>query len=173
MKKLFLTFGFMLFVGGIMAQNILVPKQSGGSPWSIGGNIGVSGQNGGWDISLAPRLGYQMAENLEAGFNINYTFGKQYSTKYQILGIGPEINYHFSGLFAGVAYLYNSVWTKSKFGKGIHIDENALFLGGGYRHHIGGNTYLMGGIRYNVLYKKEKSIFSSAFLPYFGVSVGL
>ncbi|MGV4538189.1 hypothetical protein ACQ1RB_05840, partial [Ornithobacterium rhinotracheale] len=47
------------------------------------------------------------------------------------------------------------------------INESALWIGGGYQSE--GRVSLRAGIMYNVLYKEENSIFSSAIRPFAGV----
>lgn len=171
-KNLFLLL-FLIGMANLTAQNILLPSNNKPSGWNVGGNIGFSAENQGLDLIIAPRIGKLITENLEFAFNVNYTFRKYYSTKFHIFGVGPEVNYFLNNFAGHISYLYNTVSTRNSFGKSTFLSENALFLGAGYRQHLGGNTYAQAGVRYNVLYKKENSIFSSAFTPYFGISVGL
>jgi hypothetical protein len=46
--------------------------QIGNSKWTFGGNAGISGgfgSNSGFGISVAPRVGYKISENVEAGIS--------------------------------------------------------------------------------------------------------
>ena len=175
MKKAFLVCCFLIFVADLSAQNILLPDHSKASKIrpNIGGNIGFHWQNDDFLLTFAPRLGWNFSENFEVAFNLNYTYRNVLNTKYHILGLGPEISYFFNNFSANVMYLYNDVSMKSKHSQTLNFDENALFLGVGYRQYISTNTYMYAGMRYNVLYKEGKSVFSSAFTPYVGISVGL
>ncbi len=52
-------------------------------------------------------------------------------------------------------------------------NEPALYLGGGYMQRLGSNAYMQIGGMYNVLYNKDKSYFSNAFVPNVGIVFGL
>ena len=69
----------------------------------------------------------------------------------------------------------NIISSNKKFDRqeSYRTEEDALYLGGGYMQPLGGNAYLQMGFSYNVLYKKDKSIFSSGFFPSVGVVIGL
>ena len=54
-----------------------------------------------------------------------------------------------------------------------NTEEDALYIGAGYMQNIGGNVYVQIGASYNVLYKKDKSIFSTGFIPNVGIVIGL
>ena len=76
------------------------------------------------------------------------------------------------------AYLqtsYQHYFINQKFNgdKSYHKEEDALYIGGGYMQSLGGSTYMRIGFTYNVLYKKDKSIFSSGFSPSIGIVIGL
>lgn len=173
MKKVFTTIGLLFFFGCAVAQNILTTSPDT-RKWNFGGDIGLGVNSNSTDVYVAPRVGYALTENLEVALNVNYTFRKANNYKMNIFGVGPELSYYFQGLFANVSYRYHTSSVKNDYtDRYVTHNENALLVGGGYQYFIGGNTYVRAGVQYNLLYKKDRSIFSSAFMPYFGISVGL
>lgn len=107
-------------------------------------------------------------------FSVNYNWQKTSYSQYNFLGLGPAVNYYFFRS-AYVHASYQHYFIKQKFDRqeSYRTEEDALYLGGGYMQPLGGNAYLQMGFSYNVLYKKDKSIFSSGFFPSVGVVIGL
>ena len=66
MKKIILS---LLFTTSIaLSAQIGDSTQIGNSKWTFGGNAGISGgfgSNSGFGISVAPRVGYKISENVE------------------------------------------------------------------------------------------------------------
>ncbi len=133
-------------------------------------------------------------DNVQFGGGINLNF----SNNYTILGITPSAIYNFSDKFAtgvSISYLYvknrnvidplnifsTSVLARYQPLKTIQFstefEENfltqagknetipALYLGAGYNM----NRNISVGIRYDLLYNENKSIFPSAITPFFKV----
>lgn len=182
MKKLFFIF---LLIGSSCALwsqedngNILLPKnQKNQNPFggfTFGGNIGASFGDNVWGVSLSPRIGYKLTDDLELAFSVNYNWQKTSYSQYNFLGLGPAVNYYFFRS-AYVHASYQHYFIKQKFDRqeSYRTEEDALYLGGGYMQPLGGNAYLQMGFSYNVLYKKDKSIFSSGFSPSVGIVIGL
>ena len=159
--------------------NILLPKnRKNTNPfenWTLGGNVGFSVGGSLWGISVAPRVGYKLTESLELAFKVNYNYQGGKNVQYQFLGLGPSVNYYFlRSAYGQVSYQHYFISQKfSGNSRSYPLEESALYLGAGYLQPLGGNTYAQLGFTYNVLYKKDKSIFSSGFAPSVGIIIGL
>ena len=185
MKKQFLFTIFVLSLSwGCWAQqpqekNILLPEnQKQHNPFdrfTFGGGIGGSIGSSQWGVSLAPRIGYKITDNLEAAFSVNYSFQSGNNVKYHTWGLGPSLNYYiYRNFFVKAAYTHyfiKEIWKRTR--DTYSYKEDALYLGGGYMQHLGGRSYLRLGLSYNVLYDKNKSIFSSGLSPEVGIVIGL
>lgn len=149
------------------------------SKWTFGGSAGIGGSfgggNSGTSISVSPRVGYQLTDDLEGGIagNFGWTNSKYYSSS--TVGVGPFLNYYFSrnfylsGMFQEYFFNQKDKFTQLKYSG----DEAALYFGGGYMQRIGNNAYMQIGAMYNVLYNKDKSVFGSGLIPSVGVVFGL
>ncbi|MDQ0475884.1 hypothetical protein [Chryseobacterium sp. MDT2-18] len=149
------------------------------SKWTFGGSAGLGGSfgsnNGGTSVYISPRIGYMLTESLETGLASNFTWtnAKYYSSS--TVGVGPFVNYYIgrnfflSGMFQEYFFNQKNKLTNVKYSG----DEAALYLGGGYMQKIGDRAYMQIGGMYNVLYKEDKSVFGSGFIPSIGVVFGL
>ncbi|QDP85335.1 hypothetical protein FNJ88_07065 [Chryseobacterium sp. SNU WT5] len=152
---------------------------SGNSKWTFGGSAGIGGTfgsgNSGTSISISPRVGYQLTDDLKGGVagNFGWTNSKYYSSS--TVGFGPFVNYYIarnfylSGMFQEYFFNQKEKLTQFKYSG----NEAALYFGGGYMQRIGSNTYMQIGAMYNVLYNKDESVFGSGFIPSVGVVFGL
>lgn len=179
MKRILLAFIFLVASHFAIAQspNILDPayQSSRPNPWTYGGNIGVNYNTYGWVVELSPRLGYKITEDLELSAVVN---GSLFHTEYYrnlSVGVGPALSYYIGRtVYLNSTYQHYFVSQKSKStNKSYNVEEDALYLGAGYMQHLGGNAYMQIGVSYNVLYKKDRSIFSTGFIPSVGVVIGL
>lgn len=146
---------------------------TGFGKWRAGGGLGVNfGDNSYFGLSVYPQLGYLIAPKLETGVTAGYQYSSWKEAKSNLFSFGPYLNFYpFSGLFLRSQYEYFTGKTKSKFNSySTSYDEDALWLGGGYRS--GGRVSFYAGAMYNVLWDKENSIFSNGVRPVAGVSIG-
>lgn len=177
MKKIILTLGFILFCGISLAQQGTVSTSNTYSPnrWTFGGNIGITGGSYGLGFFLTPRIGYKITENFELAANVNYTMQSTQYFRNSILGVGPSLHYYIQrNFYVNSSFQHYFVSQKHKSTQETYkTNENALYVGGGYMQHLGGRTYMQLGFSYNVLYKKDKSIFSTGFIPNVGIIIGL
>ncbi|ATA88301.1 hypothetical protein [Capnocytophaga stomatis] len=177
MKKLILTFGFIFICGFLAAQqgNSSISKAYSPNNWTFGGNVGLSGGSYGLGVFITPRVGYKISESFEIAMNLNYTFQSTEYYKNNLLGFGPSVSYYIGrNFFANSSFQHYFVSQKHKTTKASYnARENALYIGGGYMQHLGGRAYMQLGLSYNVLYDKNKSIFSTGFIPNVGIVVGL
>ncbi len=146
------------------------------SKWVYGGNAGV-GFAGGNDLTIyaTPSLGYKISNDLIAGIDGNFSWRKSNYSKSTIFGVGPFLRYFIGRQFyASADYRHYFINQKIKnTGTSYSAKEGTLNLGAGYLQPLGSNAYLKMGANYNVLYKKDKSIMGSPFVPYIGVVFGL
>lgn len=176
MKKIILS---LLFTTSIaLSAQIGGSTQIGNSKWTFGGNAGISGgfgSNSGFGISVAPRVGYKISENVEAGISSGFNFLNTDYYSSTLFGIGPFANYYFGRNFYlnGQFQEYIINQKDKTTGQRHGFDEAALYLGGGYMTRVGNNAYMQLGAMYNVLWKENNSIFSSGFAPQIGVVFGL
>ncbi|MCK0201715.1 hypothetical protein MWN41_01625 [Ornithobacterium rhinotracheale] len=140
--------------------------------WRLGMGAGLSfGNNNYMALALAPSLGYELGNGLEAGATLGYQYSKNDYYKSNLFSGGPYVNYMFVPQFFGrihYEYFYGEQKIEN-YAEKAHINESALWLGGGYQ--TVGKVSLRVGVMYNVLYTKytRSSIFSSAIRPFAGV----
>lgn len=174
MKKHFIIFG--LLIGLSATAQISTSAVTQENRWTFGGNVGLGfGSNNYFDVQISPRVGFRLTDDLEAGVMGSFTL--QSSRYYQstMFGVGPFANYYFArSFYLGTSFQqyfinYKDKYSDYKYDK----DESALYLGGGYMQRIGNGAYFQIGLMYNVLWKENKSIFSSGLVPNIGFVVGL
>lgn len=181
MKKILLSLlvGLGLMVSAQIGTGFPSTKVGGeNSKWTVGGYAGLGGafgNSGGTSLYITPRVGYKITENFEAGLagNLTWSNSKYYSST--MVGVGPFANYYFgrnifvSGMFQ--EYFVNQ--RDKTYDLKYSTNEEALYLGGGYMQKLGDHVYMQIGGMYNVLYKKDKSVFSGGFIPNVGIVYGL
>lgn len=178
MKKILLL--SMIISGFFLNAQIGTSTQIGGenSKWTFGGYAGLGGafgNGGGVSLYVTPRVGYKVTENLETGLASNLTWANSKYYSSTMIGVGPFLNYYFSRNFylSGMFQEY-FINQKDKVNNlKYSADEAALYLGGGYMQRLGNRTYMQIGGMYNVLYKKDKSVFGGGFIPSVGIVYGL
>lgn len=179
MKKIILlsVIGFGLHLNAQIATS--TPLGNTESKWTFGGSAGLGGSfgsgGGGTSIYLSPRIGYKLTEDLETGLASNFTWSNSDYYSATTIGVGPFVNYYISrsfflsGMFQEYFFNQKNKYDQSKYSG----NEAALYLGGGYMQRIGDRAYMQIGGMYNVLYKKDQSVFGSGFIPSVGVVFGL
>ena len=166
--KFILTISLICFnFYSICAQE---PEESFWNNVRFGGGLGLSFGDGFFSGSIAPSAIYEFNNQLAAGIGLNATYAKQNNLyKSTILGasiltlFNPfeeiQLSGEFEELHVNRDFNQNFVST---------IDDNywypALYLGAGYR--TGNVTF---GIRYDVLFDEDKSIFANPWMPFFRV----
>ena len=179
MKKLFLL--LILGIGFTLQAQIGTSKTFSDteSKWTFGGYAGLGGtfgsNGGGTSVYISPRVGYKLTDNFEAGLASNFTWSNSKYYSSSTVGVGPFVNYYIarnfylSGMFQEYFFNQKNKVTNVKYSG----DEAALYFGGGYMQRIGERAYMQIGGMYNVLYKKDESVFGSGFVPSVGVVFGL
>ncbi|HEU0136856.1 MAG TPA: hypothetical protein VFQ50_06160 [Flavobacterium sp.] len=171
------TFWAVLFFSFMLGQSILAQETSPENHRSkslfwervqFGGNLGVAIGSGYTDITVAPGAIFNINEMFAVGAGLQYSYMRQrdfYSTHlYGVSVIGlfnpiPQIQ-----LSAEVEQLRANV-KFDEFGTlPAYSDDfwnTGLFVGAGYR-----TNNITVGVRYNVLFKEDRGVYSNAFMPF-------
>lgn len=142
--------------------------------WRVGGGVAMNfGDHGAFALNVSPFIGYELSPNLEGGVTTGYQYSKYRDQKQNLFSVGPYLNFYpIQSLFLRTQFEYFTGSVKIKNSSySTSFDESALWIGGGYR--TGGRVQMYAGIMYNVLYKENKSLFSEAYQPIVGISIGL
>jgi hypothetical protein len=136
----------------------------------FGGGIGLNFGDGFFGGSLSPSAIYQFNDitALGLGLNVSY-FSQEHIHKSTVFG-SSLIGLINPMDFAQLSIEFEQVNVNRDFDQNFvsNIDTNywypALFFGAGYR-----NGNMAFGIRYDVLYDNQKSIYADAWMPFFRV----
>lgn len=134
--------------------------------WSFGGNLGFSFWNNGTSILLGPKAYYNFSPIFLAGFGLSYMYS-EYKSDFNgyhsnsfggsvMAAVRPIDFIQISVEYEGLQTNYSGFYTDKYF-------NNALYLGLSF---ITGPVSI--GIRYDVLYDNERSLYSSAWNPFVG-----
>lgn len=175
MKRLTLLLMLMLF-GSAFSQVSVSAPSSETNRWTFGGGIGVGfGSNSYFNLQVAPRVGYRLTNDLEAGLIGSVSWQTSDYYKSTMFGFGPFVNYYFARSFfvSGNLQHFFINYENKFYDYKDDQQETALYLGGGYMQQIGNNSFMQIGLMYNVLYKENSSVFSGGLIPSVGFVVGL
>jgi hypothetical protein len=136
--------------------------------WSkvrYGGGIGLGFGNNSFNAQLAPSAIYQANPYFATGLGLNFNYAKFGDAKFTAYG-GSVLS-----LFNPIPQIqlsaeFEELRVQRNFGDGLPDAEEsywlpALFAGIGY-----GNGNVTIGIRYDLLYDEDKSIYSNAWMPF-------
>ncbi len=163
-KKIVLMFFFTL-------SSIIATAQGYGNSgdfWNnvrYGGGIGLGFGRDTFNAALSPSAIYQANEQIAFGLGLNFNYSKFQESKLMAYGgslltllnpIRPiQLSAELEQLRVNRDYAFN----------GTNIEDNywspALFIGVGYS-----NRNVTFGIRYDLLYDDEKSIYADPFMPF-------
>ena len=155
-----------LFVTLSFSQTQIETKSEFWQNVQFGGGVGLNFGDGFFSGSLTPNAVYKLSPYISAGAGLNFSYSSQRDTfKSTVLGASVI------GLFNP----YEALQVSTEFEQ-LHVSRNfdeqfianaddqywypALFLGLGYR--TGNVTF---GVRYDVLYNENKSVYASPFSP--------
>ncbi len=168
--KNILMFFCCIFTGLLYESNAQLTTTSGDF-WSkvrFGGNLSLSFSNNRTSVVAAPSAIYQFNEKFSTGLGINFGYNNGLNFEDYIYGVSVISLYTpFRGLQLSVELEETGVTRTVETVVGDITDSYfypSLFLGGGYQ--VGGVTI---GVRYDVLYDEQKSIYASPFNPFFRV----
>ena len=154
---------FLAFFNPLMAQ------QTSNDFWNhlrFGGGVGLSFGDGFFSATLAPSAIYEFNNTVALGFGLNGTMSNSKGFyKSTIFGGGLIGLFNVvSGLQLSMEFEELNVNRTYDMNLGLPNDNYwspALFMGAGYRS---GNVTV--GVRYDVLYDKEKSIYADPWAPF-------
>ena len=130
-----------------------------------GGGLALGFGNRTFNIALAPSAIYQVSPQFAAGLGLSFNYSEFDTSKFTAFGgsivsyFNPIPSMQLSAEFEQIRVnredqilgevITDSYWTP------------ALFLGVGF-----GNRNVMGGLRYDVLYRDDRSIYVNALMPF-------
>ena len=164
-KSTFLALFLIVFALNCSAQNTSTPSDF----WDnvrIGGGLGFGLNNGGFNASVSPSAIYQFNEQFSSGVSLTFNYAKYDNDKRFAYGGSILTLYNpipFIQISAELEQLrVNQTFTSNNLAT---IEDNywspALFLGLGYT-----DRNFTVGIRYDVLYDDNKSIYLNAWMPF-------
>lgn len=174
MKKIIVSTLFLVSFLITNAQINVSTSQKTNKNWRIGAGVGLNfGNNGYFGARISPSVGYYLGGGLEVGATAGYSYTKDDDYKQNLFSVGAYTNYFVIPQFFARAHYehYMGEQENKHTSQTFDIDEDALWLGGGYEN--GGMIRYRVGIMYNVLYDEDDSIFSNAVMPFAGISVAL
>lgn len=169
-KIALLTIACCLLIGISYSQETTQKKKS--DFWKhvrFGGGIGLGFGDGYFSGTIAPSAIYQFDQKFSLGVGLNASYYKR-NNLYKSTVLGGSI----IGLFNPVREIqlsseFEQLNVNRKFENNLNLQDTnywypALFLGAGYRN---GNFTI--GIRYDVLYDDDKSIYADPWMPFIRV----
>jgi len=167
LKITFCTFLICFFTLNSFSQESSSDKSKFWSNVQYGGGIGLNFGDGFFSGALAPNAVYRFSPYVATGVGLNFSYSSQKDRfKSTVLG----------GSVIGLFNPYREFQISTEFEQ-LHVsrkfDSNftttlseeywypALFLGAGYT-----TSNVTIGIRYDVLYNKDKSIYAEAWMPF-------
>lgn len=170
-NKLSLQFKILL-AGFLLTSTLIFAQQNKNDFWNhvrFGGGIGLSFGNGFFSGTLAPSAIYEFDHQFALGLGLNGTYNE-------------SKNYYKSSIFGGsIVGLFNPIEVVQLSAEFEELNVNrkwdnylgfenenywypALFVGGGYR-----TQNVTVGIRFDLLYNKNKSIYADPWMPFIRV----
>lgn len=164
LKKLFLSLVFLMVCAFSFSQN----SNNKSDFWNnvrFGGSIGFGLTNGGFNGSVAPSAIYQFNSQFALGTSLSLNYYRFDDSKFLAYG-GSLLSLYNPIDFLQISAELEQLRVNRSLGTGtLKVEDNywspALLLGLGYS-----NRNLTIGIRYDVLYDDQKSIYANAWLPF-------
>jgi len=136
--------------------------------WSqvrFGGGLGLGFTNGGFNASVSPSAIYQFNDQFASGVSLTFNYAKFQEDKRTAYG-GSIITLYNPVPFLQLSAELEQLRVNQRFDFGTAIVEDdywspALFLGLGYT-----SNFATIGVRYDVLYDDNRSIYAGAFMPF-------
>jgi len=162
------TYLFVFALLGFIMTSFSQNQEDTDNFWNhtrFGGGIGLSFGDGFFSGTISPTGIYEFNSQFAAGVGLNATYNKQDNFYKSTIFGGSLI-----GLFSPTEELqvsaeFEQLNVNRKFEDSAFEDDNywypALFMGIGY-----GSGNVTFGIRYDLLYSREKSIYADAYMPF-------
>ena len=170
-RKLYLFICISLIIStssSVFSQNSISENPSFWNNVRFGGSFGLNFSNNFFNANLAPKAVYDFNQYASAGVGLlgSYSNGSYYSA------------YTFGGSILGILRAVQQLQLSAEFEE-LQVNRNweldggnreesywypALFLGAGYN-----NGPVTVGIRYDVLYDDDRSIYGNALMPFVSI----
>lgn len=132
---------------------------------SFGGGLGLGFTNGGFNAAVSPSAIYNFNSEFAAGVSLNFNYAKFNDDKFLAYGGSLLSLYNPIPQIQLSAELEQLCINRTLRGFPDDITDNywspALFLGLGYS-----TNNITVGLRYDILYDDQKSIYANALLPF-------
>ncbi|MBM1105924.1 alpha-ketoglutarate decarboxylase [Aurantibacter crassamenti] len=168
LKKIYVFFIIILVSTSCFAQNQSQSLSGTSTFWShvrFGGGLGLGITNGGFNASVSPSAIYQFNEQFASGASATFNYAKYKEDKRTAYG-GSILSLYNPVHFLQISAELEQLRVNQRFDLGTTIiEENywspALFIGLGYTSNL-----VTVGIRYDVLFDNNKSIYAGAWMPF-------
>ena len=160
---LILLFSSMVLMGAYSQQN-----NSPNEFWRnvrFGGGLGLGFGNNSFSFAISPSAIYVFSDQFALGPGLNYNYSEFDDSRFSALGISlmnfynPIPSLQLSAEFQQTYVSRRDEFLNERFEEKYWIP--ALFLGVGF-----GNRNVMVGMRYDVLYDDDRSIFINPWVPF-------
>lgn len=162
----FLTLILFVICSSTFSQND--SKSSKSEFWQnvrFGGGIGLGVANGFFSATLAPTAVYDLTNDFALGVGLNGTYNSRKDLYSSTIIGGSALALYNPIQAVQMSAEFEELNVSRKFDDPQFKDENywypALFLGAGYR--TGNLTF---GIRYDLLYDADRSIYADPWIPF-------
>ncbi len=159
----------ILLIVGLMSSLQAQNKSEFWSHVGIGGAVGLSFGSDFFSTTIAPSAIYQFNSQFALGLGLNYTYSESKDFyRSSVIG-GSVIGFYNPIREVQISAEFEQLnVNRNYFNSSIYADEDywypALFLGAGY--NTGPVTV---GIRFDVLYNKNRSIYANPWAPFIRV----
>ena len=169
-KQLLVSLIFCMVISNVscLAQENDAPSRF----WSkvrFGGGIGLSFGNGFFSGTLAPSAIYEFDHRFALGVGLNGTYNSEKNTYSSTILGGSVISLYNVIPEIQLSAEFEQLNVNRSYDARLALeDENywypALFVGAGFR-----SNNITVGLRYDLLYDEEQSIYANAWMPFFRV----
>lgn len=126
----------------------------------FGGGIGLGFGNNNTTIAISPSAIYTFDDTFALGLTTSYLYNKNFDLNTNVFGAGLIGLYNPLNVIQLSAEFEQS-FARQKLGmEKYNFDFPALYLGIAYR-----SGWFAGGLRYDVLYDSNRSVYATAFSP--------
>ncbi len=153
----------------IWSFNTITAQQLENDFWKhvrFGGGVGLSFGNGFFSGTLAPSALYEFTNNFAMGVGLNGTYNRSKDFYKSTIFGGSLISLYSPMNTIQMSAEFEELYVSRKYDNHLNFADDsywypALFLGAGYR-----NRNVTFGIRYDVLYDRNKSIYADPWAPF-------
>lgn len=164
-KRIILTFILLVIGTDFCSAQNAGAKNDFWDNVRFGGGIGLGFNNGGFNTSVSPSAIYQFNDQFAAGTALTFNYAKYREARRTAYG-GSILSLYNPVPFLQLSAEFEQLRINNRFESvTVRFTENywspALFLGAGYT-----DRNFTVGIRYDLLYDDDRSIYASAWMPF-------